>query len=171
MKMFKNAFYLLSIFCLISCGDDDADEEKEVVVIHETVTLEKVLRISEEEFTLNDKPAVLISTGLSQDKIVDISLYKSNINAEYSTLTQADSDPALVVAATWDEITFLQSSKHETNVNFEIVSLDPENLLGEIKISANLVNLKTGEILVINESKLEIGGMNFLALTGLELPE
>lgn len=165
MKFTQTILLSTSILLLSSCGDDEdevANDEsavvEEVPIVQDTVTLQHVRGV------VHNNNDIEITTGPGRKKFITISIDKTNVNEDYATAAVSNSDPNISVTASWDGLPFIQSEQHSTNVSFEFISIDSENLLAAAKFSAFLVNPETNEMLMVNESVLEIGGLNFNTL-------
>ncbi|MBL4744534.1 MAG: hypothetical protein JKX87_07905 [Cycloclasticus sp.] len=154
MKFSKFWLVLILSALITGCGSDP-----------EALTVSKVQRVTNFDFTLNEIPAVSIAIGPNTENHFDITLYRSNIKSGYAVSSKSKSNSTIAIEATWSGKSFVQSSKHSTGASVQIVSIDTHGRVAILKISAILVNPETGELLQLSNSQVTISGENFINLT------
>lgn len=119
-----------------------------------------VLIVSDYDFTMNSKQAVSIIFGESNSNYCSVTIYRDSIKPGYLSTSRQKSVTDLSLDCNWDGENYLQSSKHPTSANINIVRLDSVNKTAEIKISLHLVNPSSDKYftlkdisLVLNEDK------------------
>ncbi|GLS26171.1 hypothetical protein [Marinibactrum halimedae] len=153
MKMSR--FLLILFFGAILSGCDNGIE---------SIIVKKIQLVTDSDFTLNEVPAVSIAVGPNDTNYIYVTLYRSNINSGYVMSSKLRSDKTVSVNATWAGKYYVQSSRHDTGVSVEIVSIDTSSKRAVLMISATLVNPKTGEFLKFGNSEIIIEGQDFLNL-------
>lgn len=154
MKLSKFLPALFLSIVITGCGSNN-----------EALTVSKVQRVTDFDFTLNEMSAVSIAIGPNGENHVDITLYRSNIKPGYVAASKSKSDLTISVEATWSGKTFFQSSKHNTKASVQVVSIDTTGKVAILKVSATLVDPQTGELLQLSNSQVTVSGQHFINLT------
>lgn len=128
------------------------------------LTVSKVQRVTDFDFTLNESPAVSIAIGPDGENYFDLTLYRSNVKSGYAASSKSKNNSAISIEATWSGKNFVQSSKHSTMVSVQVVSIDTANKVANLKVSAVLVNPQTGNFLQLSNSKITVSGQSFINL-------
>mgnify|MGYP003385502395 CR=1 FL=1 len=154
MKFYK--FWLVLLLSAIVAGCSNEPEP---------LTVSKVQRVTDFDFTLNEMPAVSIAIGPNGENYFDLTLYRSNVKSGYSATSKSKTDSAISIEASWSGKNYVQSSKHSTAASIQVVSIDVASKVVILKISAILVNPQTGELLQLSNSQVIVSGQNFINLT------
>ena len=142
-------------FFLVACGEDTAGTNTQKQT-EAKKSVNKVLSVTDFEYTLNDRPAVSVTVGADDHNYFGITFYRENVRAGYSVAESGHDLQEISMDGTWDKVLYVQSSKHPTRLNFSIVSITPEEAV--IEVSAKLVNPSPERYFDLPKTRFSIQG-------------
>lgn len=95
-----------------------------------------------------------------------MTVIKSNVNEGYSIQSVRRSGSSQIDAdVLWQGVSYVQSSKHDTSISFEIVALDAAQRRATVKIEGVFVEAATDRYIAIANQSLVISGVDYDNLT------
>ena len=129
------------------------------------INASSMFSVSDYEYTMNDKQAVSISFGETQNNFCSATIYRASVAAGYEVSSQQKSSKDISVDCNWSGKYYVQSSKHQTSVKFEMLSIDPKTKTAEATVSVKLVEPSSGKYFKLGVTPLVISGEHFDHLT------
>jgi len=121
----------------------------------------KVVSVSDYSFTLNEQQAVSVIFGASDYNYCSLTVLRQSVSDSFKFSSTQRSDKDASISCTWDKKHFVQSSKHPTGLNIEILSLDKEAKKAEVSVSLKLVEPSSDEYFELNDARLLITDQGF----------
>lgn len=121
----------------------------------------EVFSVSDYEYTMNEKQAVSVSFGETQKNYCSATIYRSSIKEGYKVSSQQKSNRNISIDCNWGGKYYVQSSKHKTNVDFELKSINSSSKSAEIQISGKLVNPYNGKYFTLKNTPILVQDIHF----------
>lgn len=145
--------FLVIAFIAVKNGGDHVTEaavQSEQMKPDAVVKSEKIkpdnkletLSVSDYEFTMNDKQAVSISFGKTENNFCTVSIYRDSVAQGYSVSSTQRDDHSISVDCNWNGKYFVESSKHPTISSLSISSLDKNKNIAQVELTLKLVELQ-----------------------------
>lgn len=147
MRILANILVIIAIFCAFQAEANDK--------------FMNVLRVTDFEFTLNDKPAVSIAFGESDSNYCDATILRSLVRQGYKASSTKRSDTSFSIDCHWDSDYFVESSNHKTFSNLSIKSIDKRKKTALIEISLRFVGLPSNKYIEFDKIQVFVSGDQF----------
>lgn len=133
-----------------------------------SITASEIIRVSDFEQVLGEKPAVSIVFGESETKWCDLAIQRHNVSEGYKIVSERSARYNEVsLSCNSEKSLYLSSAHHPTRINLELVSVDIDNKKAEAVVSAKLINSdrvtrnQTDEYAELKNVRLVITGQHF----------
>lgn len=137
-----------------------------------SIKASEIIRVSDFELSLGEKPAVSIAFGESETKWCDLTIQRENVAQGYKIVSDRSGRyNELSLSCNSEKNLYLGSAHHPTRIDLELVSIDASNKKAEAVISAKLINSErvtkkqSDEFAELKNVRLVITGQNFDNLT------
>lgn len=169
MKKIIIACLTVGILNLMGCSDGEQEPVSKAEVKKPVeVKMTRALSVSDYDYTLAGKPAVLLSFGDDVENFVSITMLRSNVVGGYSVHSKNRAYGNEVTAElTWKSTYYVQSSKHNTEFSFSIISIDEELKTVTVEFSGVFVDPSTDRYLTIGNRSVMFSGVHYSNLISL----
>lgn len=121
----------------------------------------KVLSVSNYNYTLKEKAAVIINIGESDTNHCALTMLRSSVTKGYIAESTKRSDGSFDIDCYWNGSYFVDSSNHKTFKKLSIISIDMKSKTAELETSLKLVDPNTKKYLEFNGIKISVTGQQF----------
>lgn len=147
--------FIISVFIIGGCG-----RQPEAI-------LDKILKVSDFQFTKGGDQAVIMNFGGDNDNLVSVTIHRSNVYKGFSINSERRSGTKKIsIDCIWAGKKYIESSKYDTFTHFNIDNIIPSKKIAEVFLEGRLVNINTlSDFIIIPKSTITITGNSFENLT------
>lgn len=151
---------ILFVLGVIGFVTDDKDQQPEPKATG--ILMDKVLSVSDYDYTLRNKPAVSVDFGGDETNYFSVTIHRSNVREGFSAeLSRQSGSDQIDASMSLKGKSYFQSGKHDTWLKFSIDQLDAAKKQAVVTVSGVFVAPLTDEYITVNESTAVISGQNF----------
>lgn len=151
---------ILFVLGVIGSGVDDKEQQPKPKAAG--LVMDKVLDVSDFDFTLRNKPAVSVYFGGDETNYFSVTIHKSNVREGFSAqLNRQPGSDQIDALMSLKGKSYFQTGKHDTWLKFSIDQLDTAKKQAVVTVSGVFVAPLSDEYITVDKSTAVISGQNF----------